>query len=682
MNKEEARQRIAALSAELHHHNHAYYVLNQPEISDFDFDMKLKELQKLEQEFPELVTPDSPTRRVGSDVDQKFEQVRHSIPMLSLDNTYNEQEIADFDARVRKSADTPFEYVCELKYDGVAIALTYEKGILTRAVTRGDGDQGDNVTENVKTIASIPLRLRGEQIPDRYEIRGEIIMPHRAFEKLNQEREKEGKPVFANPRNSAAGSLKMQKSAEVARRSLDCFLYQPVGDGVTGNSHTESLKQAARLGLKTSAYIRRCGNLEEIFDFINHWDEERRKLPYDIDGVVIKVNNYSLREKLGFTAKSPRWAIAYKFKAEQAVTLLLDVAFQVGRTGAVTPVAILEPVQLAGTTVKRASLHNEDIIKKLGLRKNDLVKVEKGGEIIPKVVGVKSHADRNRNAAITFIKKCPECGTPLIKNPDEAAHYCPNEKGCPPQIKGKLVHFISRKAMNIDSLGEGKIEILYDAGLVKNAADIYDLTFEQVFGLQKTYREGDKTRIVKFQEKTTKNILQGIEQSKQVPFERVLYALGIRFVGETVAKKLARYFKNIEALMVASYEDLIEIDEIGDRIAGSIREYFSTPDYQQLIERLRKHGLRFKVDQNSAEINSGVLSNKRIVVSGVFQRFSRDEIKRIIEQHGGRNVSSVSAKTDYLVAGENMGPRKKEKAKSLGVKVITENEFLKLTGHS
>lgn len=676
MDKSTAKQRIQSLSRQLQEHNHKYYVLNQPEISDYEYDMMLKELQELERQFPDLAEPDSPTQRVGSDIDQHFEQVVHPTPMLSLDNTYNEQELADFDRRVRKEAGDKLTYVCELKYDGVAIGLHYENGKLVRAVTRGDGVQGDDVTGNVKTIRSVPLKLRGTDYPQVFEARGEIFMPHQSFKKLNEQRKAENKPAFANPRNSAAGSLKMQKSAEVAQRSLDCFLYQFIGNNLPADTHIGNLRKAREWGLKVPEHIQKCNNLKEVYDFISRWESQRHELPYDTDGVVVKVNEYALRDELGTTAKSPRWAIAYKFKADSVKTQLKSVDFQVGRTGAVTPVANLEPVLLAGTTVKRASLHNEDIIKKLDLREQDWVYVEKGGEIIPKITDVDRDKRKKDAKPVAFISHCPECGTKLKKLPEEAAHYCPNETGCPPQIKGRLHHFISRKAMNIDSLGEGKIEVLYDAGLIRNVADLYDLKKEDVLGLSKAYEQEGKTRVVRFQEKTTENILNGIEASREVPFERVLYALGIRFVGATVAKKLAQEFGSIEALMEADQETLTAIDEIGNRIAESVTAYFAKEEHRQIIARLRQAGVQMEVQLDSEQKDT--LAGKKFVITGVFDNHSREQLKELIEQHGGKNVSSVSSKTDYILAGKNMGDSKRQKADKHNIPLISEDDFLKM----
>lgn len=675
MTKEEAKARIDQLCEELQEHNYAYYVLAQPRITDFEFDQKLKELEKLEAEFPEFQRPDSPAQRVGGELTKDFKTVIHRYPMLSLANSYSLDEIRDFDTRVQKAAGHPVEYVCELKYDGLSISLSYDNGLLSRAVTRGDGDKGDDVTQNVRTIKSIPLRLRGDH-PGHLEVRGEVYMPHKAFKSLNAEREEIGESPFANPRNSAAGSLKMQDPKEVAKRQLDAFLYSIPHElpGVT--THYESLKFVKKLGIKTSNNIAVCKNLDQIFEFIKDWDTGRRELPFDIDGIVIKVNDLQLQKQLGFTAKTPRWAIAYKFKAEQVETRLESIDFQVGRTGAVTPVANLKPVQLAGTTVKRASLHNADVMAQLDVRIGDTVYVEKGGEIIPKIVKVNKDRRPANSVPTTFIKTCPECGTPLIRTEGEAAHYCPNEDNCPPQIKGKLEHFISRKAMDINSLGEGKIEMLFDNHLISNIADLYDLTYNQLFGLEKSIvsEDGKKIKKLSFKEKTAQNIISGIEASKEIPFSRVLYAIGIRFVGETVAKKLSQHFKNIDALMNASFEELVEVEEIGEKIAESVTHFFRKDKHIRIVKRLKEKGLQMKVKAEAVSV-SQKLENKAFVVSGVFDRHSRDELKSLIEKNGGRNVSSISSRTDYVLAGNNMGPAKKQTAEKLGIPIISEEDF-------
>jgi DNA ligase (NAD+) len=677
MTIEEAKRNIAGLTEEINRHNYQYYVLSSPQISDYEFDLLLEKLTRLEAEFPELVAPDSPTQRVGADLTKEFIQVKHNYPMLSLGNTYSEEEIADFDGRVRKWLGEDPEYVCELKYDGIAIGLTYRNGRLVQALTRGDGTQGDDVTVNVKTIKSIPLHLRGD-FPGNVEIRGEVFMPRSSFNNLNIAREKNGLQLFANPRNAAAGSLKMQDPAEVSKRNLDSFLYYMMGEDLPAENHYQCLQKAKEWGLKVSPYIAKCLTLEEIFSFIDLWNAGRKELPFDIDGIVIKVNSLRHQEILGNTAKSPRWAIAYKFKAERVSTPLLSIDYQVGRTGAVTPVANLKPVQLAGTTVKRATLHNADIIQKLGLHTGDHVFVEKGGEIIPKVIGPDLDHRSADSRTVEFITHCPECGTFLERQEDEAAWYCPNEYGCPPQIKGKLEHFISRKAMNIDSLGEGKVELLFDKGLISNVADLYDLSYEQMIGLEKIFEaeEGQKERKISFREKTVSNILQGIEQSKSTPFDRVLYALGIRFVGETVAKKLAYHFGNIDLINKASQDELKEVEDIGEKIAESVVFYLSNPENQKTIQRLREKGVSFQLDKTGSVVTEDKLGGKTFVISGVFQKFSRDRLKEMIEKFGGKNTASISGKTDFLLAGEDMGPVKLQKASKLGIKVISEEEFL------
>ncbi len=679
MNKEKAKIKIGKLSEEIEKHNYNYYVLSNPVISDYDFDLLLEELIDLEKQFPDLIKSDSPTQRVGGEITKEFKQVTHKYPMLSLSNTYSEEEVMDFEKRVNKIIGHKSEYVCELKYDGVAICLIYKNGLLTQAVTRGDGVLGDDVIANVKTIRSIPIRLHGD-FPDEFEIRGEIYYPHDGFKKLNDERIEVGEDPFANPRNAASGTLKMQDSAEVAKRPLDCILYYCLGDKLPGKKHYNNLQDARKWGFKISKNIAVCKNLEEIFEFINDWNEARKKLPFDIDGVVIKVNSIAEQDKLGSTAKSPRWAIAYKYKAERVVTKLLSIDYQVGRTGAITPVANLKPILLAGTIVKRASLHNAGIISQLDVRIGDMVYVEKGGEIIPKIVGVDISKRPETAVKVKFIENCPECGTKLVRKEGEAIFYCPNESGCPPQIKGKLEHFISRKAMNIDSLGEGKIEMLYDNNLVLNIADLYDLKYEQLFGLEKIFpaNENKKERKVSFKDKTVKNILNGIEASKQVPFERVLYALGIRYVGETVAKKLAYFNKNIDNIKNATFDDLVNIDEIGEKIAEAVIKYFKNKKYLEIIERLKSKGIQFEINKKTFAVKNNKLDNKSFVVSGVFKNFSRDEIKKLIEDYGGRNVSSVSSKTDFILAGENMGPGKLKKAQELNIPIISEDDFIEM----
>ncbi|MCB2207628.1 MAG: NAD-dependent DNA ligase LigA [Bacteroidetes bacterium] len=674
MNKEDAKNRITELTALLREHNYKYYVLSAPVISDYEFDFLLKELEELEAAFPEFKLPDSPTQRVGGEPTKEFKTVIHKYPMLSLSNSYSEGEISEFDARVRKLIDGNIEYTCEHKYDGVAIGLTYINGLLTTAVTRGDGTQGDDVTNNVKTIKSIPIRLRGDY-PAELEVRGEIFMSIEGFKRLNKEREEKGENLFANPRNSASGTLKMQDPAIVAKRPLDCFIYNTPNEFDHISTHYESLKYLRSIGLKTSTNVAICRTVEDIYEYINDWNEGRVHLDYDIDGVVIKVNNLKQQKELGYTAKSPRWAIAYKFKAERAETRLLSIDYQVGRTGAVTPVANLEPVLLAGTTVKRASLHNADIMQKLDIRIKDLVYVEKGGEIIPKIVGVNTEARKKNTIPVTFAENCPECGTELVRNEGEAAYYCPNEDHCPPQIKGKLEHFISRKAMNIDSLGEGKIEMLFDHHLVNNIADLYDLTFDQLYGLEKVIVDQGKEKKISFQKKSAEKIIAGIEKSKEIPFFKVLFALGIRHVGETVAKKLALHFNNIDLLAEASSEALIEIDEIGEKIAESVINWFEKQEHKEIIVRLKEAGVQLANEASPMQISSDKLDGKSFVVSGVFSSYSREELKLLIEQNGGKNVGSISSKTDFVLAGDNMGPAKRQKAEKLGIPIITEEDF-------
>lgn len=680
MTFEKARDLVDQLTKELNEHNFRYYVLAQPLISDYDFDMKMKQLEQLEKQYPDLAFSDSPTQRVGGAITKEFKQVRHEYPMLSLGNTYSEQEIIDFVTRVKKLIPEKVEYVCELKYDGVAIGLRYENGRLVSGITRGDGEQGDDVTTNIKTIRSIPLRLRADGYPEKFEIRGEVMMTRDVFDQINEERVEIGEQPFANPRNAAAGSLKMQDSAEVAKRSLDCFLYYLVGDRLPINNHYDSLRECRRWGFKIPNYIAKCSFVEDIFDFIQYWNTARRDLNFDIDGVVIKVNSYEQQQALGFTAKSPRWAIAYKFEAESAATELLSIDYQVGRTGAITPVANLAPVALAGTTVKRASLHNADIIEKLDIRVGDVVFVEKGGDIIPKITGVDFNKRPKSSQTTEFIRQCPECGATLIRNEGEAAHYCPNDSGCPPQIKGRLEHFISRKAMNIESLGEGRIEILYENDLVKSISDFYYLSNESLLGLEKIFpADGEKKeRRVSFREKTVENIMTGIENSKQVPFQRVLYALGIRYVGETVARKLAVHFGNIDALIMANIETLTSVPEIGERIAGSITDYFSKPENIRIIAKLKDAGIQMKTIQAEEPIADGKLVGLSFVVSGVFQNFSREGIKQVISEQGGRVLNAVSANTSFLVAGDKMGPAKIQRAEAIGVKIISEAEFMEM----
>lgn len=657
-------KKINELRTELEHYNYLYYVKAEPVISDFEFDKKLKELEQLEGQYPQFDDPMSPTKRVGSDITSAFTQVAHKYPMLSLSNTYNEGELRDFDNRIRKDTNLEPEYVCELKFDGVSISLTYENGVLKHAVTRGDGVQGDDVTANVKTIRSIPLKLRGEGWPNEFEIRGEIVMPFSAFEKLNIERIANGEEPMANPRNTTSGSIKMQDSSVVAKRGLDAYFYFVPSQIRLTDTHYNNLELAATWGFKVSEHIRKCKNIDEVLKFLHHWDIERFKLPVATDGLVIKVNSIAIQNDLGTTAKSPRWAVAYKFKAEQAETRLLSVVYQVGRTGAVTPVANLEPVSLAGTTVKRASLHNADIIQKLDLHLNDIVKVEKGGEIIPKIVGVDQDARHPLNPKVDFITHCPECGTPLIRIDGESAFYCPNEDGCPPQIKGKIIHFISRKAMNIDGMGEETVELFYANEMIRNIADLYRLNASEISVLER------------LGEKSAQRIIDGLEASKKIPFERVLFGLGIRYVGETVAKILVKAFKNIDALMNASQEQLTDVNEIGERIAQSLINFFELAQNRELIQQLRNTGLQFEMSEEELIGTTDKLTGLSIVISGTFEKHSRDELKKLIEQHGGKNVGSISKNTNYVLAGDNMGPAKLEKAQKLGISIITEDDFL------
>lgn len=660
------KERIEELRAELHRHNYNYYVLNAPEISDKQFDDMMRELQDLEKEHPEYQDENSPTMRVGSDINKNFTQVAHKYPMLSLGNTYSESEVAEFYERVKKALNEDFEICCELKYDGTSISLTYEDGKLIRAVTRGDGEKGDDVTDNVKTIRCIPLVLHGNY-PPSFEIRGEILMPWVVFEELNREKEAREEPLFANPRNAASGTLKLQNSAIVASRKLDSYLYYLLGENLPCDGHYENLQTAAQWGFKISEHMKKAHTLQEVMDYINYWDTERKNLPVATDGIVLKVNSLRQQKNLGYTAKSPRWAIAYKFQAERALTRLNKVTYQVGRTGAITPVANLDPVQLSGTIVKRASLHNADIIEGLDLHIGDMVYVEKGGEIIPKITGVDKEARTMLiGEKVKFITRCPECGSQLIRYDGEAAHYCPNETACPPQIKGKIEHFISRRAMNIDGLGPETVDMFYRKGLIANAADLYTLTADDIKDLE---RMG---------EKSADNIIKGIASSKDVPFERVLFALGIRFVGETVAKKIAKSFANIEELEQADMASLTNIDEIGEKIAQSIVSYFANASNRQLVERLKEAGLQFSRSEEDLSGYTDKLSGQSIVISGVFQHHSRDEYKALIEKNGGKNSGSISSKTSFILAGDNMGPAKLEKAQKLGIKIINEDEFLEL----
>lgn len=660
------KDKIKALREALEQHNYNYYVLSAPTISDREFDEMMKELQVLEESHPEYADPHSPTQRVGSDLSKEFEQVVHKYPMLSLSNTYSEDEVKDFYERIARDLNEPFEIVAELKYDGTSISLTYEDGRLVRAVTRGDGTRGDDVTANVKTIRSVPLKLMGDRYPATFEIRGEILLPWAEFDRLNKEREEQEEPLFANPRNAASGTLKQQNPAVVAARKLDAYFYYLLGEELPAETHFDNLEAARSWGFKIPNVIRVCNSLEDIYGYIAYWDVERKNLPVATDGIVLKVNSLRQQRNLGFTAKSPRWAIAYKFQAERAVTRLNSVSFQVGRTGAVTPVANLEPVLLAGTTVKRASLHNADIIEGLDLHLGDKVFVEKGGEIIPKIVGVDVEARGLLvGDKVRFIRSCPECGTPLMRPEGEAAHYCPNEAGCPPQIKGKIEHFVTRRAMNIN-MGPETVEDLYEAGYIKDTADLYTLEI------------ADLLRLERWADKSARNLMASLEESKQVPFERVLYGLGIRFVGETVAKRLVSAFHSMEQLEQASFEDLTAVDEIGERIARSIIAYFADERNRTLVNRLKEYGLQMSVPEEKLANRSEKLKGLSIVISGTFAKHSRDEYKAMIEQHGGKNSGSVSGKTDYILAGDNMGPAKLEKAAKLGVKIINEDEFLNM----
>ncbi len=656
------RERIEELRRQLELHNYKYYVENNPEISDFEFDTMMRELQDLERAHPEYADPNSPSVRVGSDLTSEFRTVRHRYPMLSLGNTYSLDELHEFIDRIEREAG-PTDYVCELKFDGTAISLTYDNGSLTLAATRGDGVQGDDVTANVRTVRSVPLHLRGNDYPAHFEIRGEILMPYASFDRLNAEREANGEPLFANPRNAAAGTLKQQSSAVVARRGLDCTLYQLAGDNLPFKTHWESLQKAREWGFKISDRMRICHTVNEVDDFIRHWDTARHALPFPTDGVVIKVNDFAVRRQLGFTAKAPKWAVAYKFKAEQALTRIDSVSFQVGRTGAITPVANLEPVLLAGTTVRRATLHNAEQMARLDIRPGDMVYVEKGGEIIPKITGVDLSQRPADSQPFRYITVCPVCGTPLVRYEGEAKHYCPNQSGCRPQIIGRIIHFIRRKALDIEGLGEETIELLYDNGLVRTVADLYDLRAEQLAPLP---RLGAKS---------AENIIRSIQRSKEVPFPRVLFGLGIRFVGETTAKYLAEHFRTLDAVMAASREELVQAEEIGDRIADAILEYFADETNLEIIRRLRAAGLQFEA--TTSERSSEALAGKSFVVSGRFSR-SRDEMKALIEAHGGRNLAAVSGNVDYIVAGEKMGPAKLKKAEKLGIRIIDEEELLRM----
>jgi len=667
MKPSEAKERIEKLRLEIEEHNHKYYVLNQPAISDFEYDILLNELDSLEKKYPEFIADNSPTRRVGSDIIDEFIQYEHTYPMLSLGNTYSEEELREFDGRIRKVTTEPFEYVCELKFDGVSISITYRDGLLFRALTRGDGTKGDDVTANVRTIRSIPLRIQKKSIPAEFIIRGEIMMTRTVFNKLNEERIKSENPPFANPRNAAAGTIKLLDPKIVASRSLECFFYFLLSEDLPENNHFDNLKKATEWGFKVPESLKKCNNLNEVLEFISYWESERKKLPYDTDGVVIKVNSMRLQQDLGFTAKSPRWAIAYKYKAEEALTKLLSVTFQVGRTGNITPVANLEPVFLSGSTVRRATLHNADQIELLDLHLNDMIYVEKGGEIIPKITGV-DHSFRNENSIkIAFITHCPECGTELTRNEGEANHFCPNYLHCPPQLKGRIEHFISRKAMDLDGLGEETIDLLFSSNLIRNFADLYDLKAEQLIPLER------------LGEKSVSNMLRSIAKSVDIPYNRVLFALGIRHVGETVAKTLASKFRTIDDLIHAKPDQLTSVPEIGPKIASSILAYFNDKENLELIERLRSKGIRFKNEKEKiAESNK--LGGKTIVISGIFHKHTRDEYKELIEKNGGKNASSVSGSTSFILSGENMGESKREKAAALGVPLISENEFLRILG--
>jgi DNA ligase (NAD+) len=670
MTKEAAKLKIEELSNQLRTHNHSYYVLSESTISDYDFDMLLEELQKLEEQFPEFAFEDSPTKRVGGEITKSFKTVKHKSRMLSLGNSYSKEDIEAFETRIKKLVENELEYICELKYDGVAIGITYKDGKLVQALTRGDGVQGDDITANVKTIRSIPLQLKGDDYPAEFEIRGELFYPKDVFENLNKERAGAGEDLYANARNTASGTLKMLDSKVVAKRKLDCYLYFVLGDNLPFKTHYDSIKKAGDWGFKVPTekhqLIKKCTTIDEVFDFITYWDKERGNLNFEIDGIVIKVNDYARQEEIGFTAKTPKWAIAYKFKAEKVATKLLEITYQVGRTGAITPVANLAPVLLAGTTIRRASLHNADQIERLDIRVNDTVFIEKGGEIIPKIVGVEVTQRDIFSVPTDYTESCPVCETALVRKEGDAKHFCPNEWGCAPQISGKMQHFISRKAMNIDGLGEETIDLLYEQGLAKNIADLYELSFDQLFELES------------FKEKKSQNIIEGLVTSKQIPFERVLYGIGIRYVGETVAKKLAKQFKNIDNIINASLEELIAADEIGDKIAESIIHFFSIESNVELINNLKAHGLQFELSEDQLANATTKLEGLIFVVSGVFSKFSRDELKNLIEQNGGKVSGSISKKTSYIVAGENMGPSKLAKAEKLEVSIIDEDQFLEI----
>jgi DNA ligase (NAD+) len=657
-----AKERISQLRNELDEHNHRYYVLAQPVISDFDYDRLMNELIELERKFPELFDPSSPSQRIGSDISREFNQVEHRYPMLSLGNTYSREEITEFDNRIRKTVPDTFEYVCELKYDGVAISMTYINGMLHTAITRGDGEKGDDVTSNVRTIRSVPLKLKGSDYPDLFEIRGEVILPRKGFEKMNREREEKGENLFANPRNAAAGTLKMQNSSLVARRPLDCIVYGMLGENLPFDSHYENLNRAGEWAFKISEHTRKCRDLNEVFDFIDHWNLHRVDLPYDIDGVVIKLNDFGLHRKLGFTAKTPRWAISYKFAADRAATRLKSVAFQVGRTGAITPVANLEPVLLAGTTVKRASLHNEDQMRLLEIHTGDTVFVEKGGDIIPKIVGIDKNLRPQGSREVDYIDKCPACNSGLVRIEGEAKHYCPAIYTCPPQILGRIEHFVSRKAMNIN-MAEATARLLFEKGLIKDVGDLYSLRKDDIIDLER------------FADRSAQNLITSIEDSKNLPWFRLLYALGIRFVGETVARKLAAAFPSVDLLIGAPYDALNAVDEVGERIASSIISYFSVPSNLQIIEKLRSSGVNMEQSDEAVPVATDRLAGKKFVISGSFSRHSRDQLKELIEKNGGVNVSAVSSNVSYIVGGENIGPAKLQKAKELNIPLLTEDEF-------
>lgn len=661
---ENLKDRIEQLRKELNQHNYNYYVLDKPVISDYEFDMMLTELQKLEAAHPEYYDPNSPTQRVGGQITKSFDTIVHEYRMYSLDNSYSKEDIEDWEKRILKIiGDVPVAFTCELKYDGVSISLIYEKGSLVRAVTRGDGIQGDDVTNNVKTIRSVPLKLKGDY-PEKLQVRGEIVLPHEGFLKMNRERIENGEDPYMNPRNTASGSLKLQDSAEVAKRPLECLTYTIITPGIQLNSHYESLLKAREWGFKVPFEAKLCKSTDEVMEYVNYWDTHRRAMSYETDGVVVKVNSIGQQEELGYTAKSPRWAMAYKFKAEQVATILKSISYQVGRTGAITPVANLEPVLLAGTIVKRASVYNADQVEKLDIRIGDTVFVEKGGEIIPKIISVDLTKREKDAEPIVYVSHCPECGTELIRKEGEALHYCPNQYGCPPQITGRIQHFISRRAMDIEGLGAETVELLYNEHLINNYADLYELKEEQIVPLER------------MAEKSAENMIAGIEKSKEIPFERVLYALGIRYVGETVAKKLAKYFKNIDQLMQAGFEELIKVDEIGDKIAQSVLDFFSNADNAALVSRLKAYGLQMELSQEQLEGQTDILKEKTFVVSGLFSKFSRDELKKSIEDNGGKVSGSISKKTDYIIAGENMGPSKRVKAEELGIPIISEEDYL------